>query len=104
MKPNLNKIDEISEGDLVFKQKMIDILKKEFPEEKSNYHYLIENGKYEECSKLIHKIKHKINILDLKNGYIIAQNFEVDLKNNKLELKENFDEILSVINTFIKTL
>ena len=37
MKPNLDHIFQIADGDIDFQQKMIGILKKEFPVEKNNF-------------------------------------------------------------------
>ena len=104
MKPNLNKIDEISNGDDFFKKKIIEIIQKEFPKEKTQYYLSLKEEDYNTTALIVHKLKHKINLLDLKDGFNLAQDFEVDLKNNKLDLKEKFDRLLLTIETFLNTL
>ncbi|MFD0964849.1 Hpt domain-containing protein [Pseudofulvibacter geojedonensis] len=104
MGPNLKKIEEISDGDDVFKKKMIDIIKQEFPKEKQDYYFYLEQNKYQESALIIHKLKHKINLLDLEEGFKLAQDFEVELKNNKLDLKDSFEELLATIEAYLTTL
>ena len=103
MFPNLLKIEEISDGDTAFKGKMLDVIKSEFPKDKASYISLMKNKDYQECSKLVHKIKHKINLLGFIKGYHIALEYELDLKNDKLILEKDFELILERIEEFLKS-
>ncbi|MCL6293949.1 histidine kinase [Jejuia spongiicola] len=103
-RPNLSYIDTLSGGDDVFKNKLITIIKTEFPDEKAVYLKNIEAKKFKEASENVHKLKHKISILGLEKSYAIAADFENNLKKNKAAGKEDFDNILQVITNFLNTL
>ena len=103
-KPNLNYLKEISGGDLEFEEKLLLIVKKELPEEIDNYkNFLIENN-FKQAAELVHKIKHKISILGLEKSYQVAIDYEEDLKQDNLNLKLEFEEILNSMICFIKTI
>jgi len=103
-KPNLNYLKEISGGDLEFEEKLLLIVKKELPEEIDNYkNFLIENN-FKQAVELVHKIKHKISILGLEKSYQVAIDYEEDLKQDNLNLKLEFEEILNSMICFIKTI
>ena len=61
--PNLQYIDDLAGDDLEFRKKLIDIIKKEFPEEKATYEDVKSGDKYLEIARIVHKLKHKISIL-----------------------------------------
>lgn len=102
--PNLFKFDEISDGDNDFKQIMVSILKKEFPIEKQSFFDAFESEKYKECAEVVHKLKHKIHLLGLEEGYVLSAKFENQLVNNSFELYEDFVIILETIETFLKNI
>ncbi|WP_142784568.1 Hpt domain-containing protein [Changchengzhania lutea] len=103
--PNLAYIDTLSGGDEAFKQKLIDIIKMEFPDEKAVYLKNIEEKNFEAAAENVHKLKHKISILGLEKSYEIATEFENDLKDNHDDVgKEAFISILQNITTFLATL
>ena len=56
------------------------IFKKEFPEEVIEFNNNFESKDYTETANNVHKIKHKISILGLKEGLELASNFENQLK------------------------
>ncbi len=100
--PNLLKFDEISDGDKDFKDLMIGIFKKEFPIEKKAFFDSFDSGKYKESAEVVHKLKHKINLLNLEEGYMLASNFESQLIDNSFELFDEFVIILETIENFLK--
>jgi HPt (histidine-containing phosphotransfer) domain-containing protein len=99
--PNFSYIDELSGGDEVFKQKLITIIKTEFPEEKAVYFKNIESKKFKEAAENVHKLKHKISILGLEKSYEVAANFENNLIQNSKIGKVEFERILQTITDFL---
>ena len=87
--PNLSYIDSLSGGDKDFKQKLIDIIKKEYPEEKDIYLTNIKKGNYKQAASNVHKLKHKISILGLEKSYDIAANYEANLLEDNTDLKHS---------------
>ena len=102
--PNLTYIDQLSGGDKSFEEKLIAIIKSEFPEEKNIYYKNIDSCNFKEASENVHKLKHKISILGLEKSYEVAVNFENHLKEGSAVGKAEFDAILQLITDFIDTL
>ncbi|MEP5254408.1 MAG: Hpt domain-containing protein [Winogradskyella arenosi] len=103
--PNLKYINELSGGDLFFEDKILSVIKKEFPEEKRVYYKNLRDKNYPQVAEIVHKIKHKISILGLENGYHIAVEYENNLlEDNNLKLKEEFESILQSISYFLNQL
>lgn len=103
--PNLSYIQSMSRGDQAFEQKILDIIKKEFPEEKKIYFNNLKKHDYKLTAENVHKLKHKISILGLEKSYKIAENFEKKLKeNNDASDKEVFNDILQNMTQFLATL
>lgn len=100
-KPNLIYIDELSGDDTEFKEKIIEILKKEISIEIDIYKFHIQALDYKKTAEIVHKIKHKISMIGLENGYMIAENFEINLKNESIILKDEFEEILVKMENYI---
>ncbi|MAX71407.1 MAG: histidine kinase [Flavobacteriaceae bacterium] len=94
----------MSGGDKAFEQKLLDIIQKEFPEEKQVYFNNIEANKYKEAAENVHKLKHKISILGLVKSYDVAVNYEYNLIENSTEGKIEFESILQNITDFLETL
>ena len=49
----------------------------------------------------VHKIKHKISLLGLEAGFVIASEFEKDLKKGNITLHKDFLEILTKIHVYL---
>ena len=103
MQPNLSQIQEIAAGDDSLTDRLIAILKKEFPQERDQFINLIQNNNFHDAAALVHKIKHKIILLGMDKSYNIAINFENELKNGKMTLFSKFVLILDKIDQFLKT-
>jgi HPt (histidine-containing phosphotransfer) domain-containing protein len=103
-KPNINYIKEMSGGDTEFEEKIISILKKEFPEEKEIYFNRLEENDLKKISDIVHKIKHKISILGLTNSYNVAVGYEKSLLDGSMEGKDNFEAILNNMTEFLDNL
>ena len=101
MKPNLNYINEISDNDTVFKNKLISIIKREFPLEKEEFLSNYNTNQYILAGENVHKLKHKINMFGLKKGYEIAIKFENELNDEKFDSYEDFIVILDLIDNYL---
>ncbi|MEO9893037.1 Hpt domain-containing protein [Aurantibacter sp.] len=102
--PNINYINELAGNDEPFKNKFIEILKMEFPEEKLEYLNNINNNRTEAGSQNVHKLKHKFNILGLEESYRLAVIFEEELRLGNDRLKNEFVKILDKIEDYLKTI
>lgn len=102
--PNLNYIEELAGDDISIKRKLIKIIKEEFPKEKESCINAIEKNDFNEAAALVHKIKHKISILGLEKSYKKANGFEQNLKEKSKKGAEEFQEILSLIISYLKTI
>lgn len=102
--PNLTYIESLSGVDKAFKQKLINIIKIEFPEEKDIYFFNLKKGNFKEAANNVHKLKHKISILGLEKSYNIAADYESDLLESNTKLQEKFEAILNVITNYLQKL
>ncbi len=102
--PNLDYFNQIASGDEGIVNTLITILKDEFPEQLENYNKCISVSNYELAAEALHKLKHKIGLLGLEKGYIVANEYENNLRDNNLQNKNEFEAILKNITNFIKKL
>ena len=103
-KPNLSYIHSMSGGDTAFEQKLIEIIKGEFPKEKKIYFSNITANNYKLAAENVHKLKHKISILGLEKSYEVAVDYENNLIDNTTTCKEDFESILQVMTDYLETL
>lgn len=104
MKPNLNYIEQLADGSKEFETKIISILKKEFPEEKSLFEEYLSNENYVQAAEMVHKMKHKLGLLSMNEAYTIAIRFEEELRENKKEKSTDFLTILDLVDNYISAL
>lgn len=102
--PNTAYIDELAQGDQDFKDEIIKVIKKEFPEEKKIYFEHLQNTDFKATAEAVHKLKHKISILGLENGYEVAVRYENELRDQKLISKTDFEKTLVTIERFLTNL
>ncbi|OUR94602.1 histidine kinase [Flavobacteriales bacterium 34_180_T64] len=102
--PNLSYIHSLSGGDKVFEEKILSVIKLEFPLEKAVYYKNLENKNYMKAAENVHKLKHKISILGLERSYEIAIQYENNLKANNSSLKTEFNTVLQIITNYLNTL
>ena len=103
-KPNLTYINKISGGDITFETKIISILKAEFPNEKAIYYQKVKQNNFEQIAEIVHKLKHKISILDLQKAYNDAVKYESNLLNQNMKGKTEFESTLETITDYLGTL
>lgn len=99
--PNLNYINELAGNDEIFKQKMILIVKTELPQEVERYQSFFKLKNFKQAAEMVHKLKHKISVLGLEKSYYIAEQYENNLKQSSVELKDEFEEILNSMQNFM---
>ena len=102
--PNLSYIQSMSGGDKAFEQKLINIIKIEFPEEKEVYYANYASKDFKRAAENVHKLKHKISILGLEKSYEIAVAFEENLLEGNTNLNDQFESILNTITNYLKQL
>lgn len=102
--PNLIFINKLSQGDEIFFQNIVNVIKKELPLEIEAYRLNFEKQDWQRTGEDVHKLKHKISILGLEKGYQIAIDYENNLIEGNLELKSSFEEILEVMLRFMDNL
>jgi HPt (histidine-containing phosphotransfer) domain-containing protein len=102
--PNLSYVNQLSSGDIAFKNKLIGIIKAEFPEEKAVYFKSFNSKNYRLSAENVHKLKHKISILGLEKSYKLAEEFEDHLKEGRTNGYDTFHEILQMITDYLETL
>ena len=103
-KPNLLYIKKLAGEDLAFEAKFIAIIKEEFPLEVNEYMRCVIDQQFKETAEIVHKLKHKLNILGLEQAYKLAVQYEEDLHNSETKLDKKFRIILKNIENFIKTI
>lgn len=103
-KPNLDYIEALAAGEQEFKEKFINILKEEFPEECVEYLKNIRNDLPMAASLNVHKLKHKLGILGLADSYVLAVEHEEALRNGNREHENAFLQVLNTIENFLKTI
>lgn len=100
--PNVNYIDGLSKGDELFVKKILGIVVRELPVEIETYQKYLEEGNYSKTADAVHKLKHKVRILGMEEGYLLAEKYEQNLKSEDLGLKSDFEEILETMLFFVR--
>ncbi|TKD66563.1 Hpt domain-containing protein [Flavobacterium sp. ASW18X] len=102
--PNIKYIEDVAGSDADFKANFIQILKMEFPDEFVHYKNMYAAKNHIETAAIVHKLKHKLNIVGLQDGYRMAVTYEEELKKGKDAMHTDFLPILEVAGAFISTL
>jgi hypothetical protein len=100
-KPNKEYINQIAEGDEVFKEQFIATIKKQLPLDIALYKYNLQQDNFKLAAGNVHKLKHVISILGLVKSYLVAEQYEHNLKVDSVILKSEFEEILISMQDFI---
>lgn len=103
-KPNLTYIDNLAGDDQEFKAKFIEIIKQEFPVEVETYIGHIKSDEPRAAAEIVHKLKHKFNILSMENAYRFSVNYEEDLRRGSMKMNAHFLNILQNITSYLKTI
>lgn len=99
--PNLNFFLKLSNEDRQFMMRLTNTLKMEFTNDKNLYFDALAQKDYKKMKFIVHRIKHKVGLLGLTKSYNVVIEFENDLINENLKLKDKF---LLILNTMTKYL
>lgn len=102
--PNLDYIIKLAANDERVKTKLIDTMKFELPMEIDAYYVSVHLKKTTQAAACVHKLKNKIGILGLEEGYHIAEEYENQLKNREKKLQIEFENILTLMQNFVNSL
>ncbi len=103
-KPNLTYVKNLAGDDLAFEKKFIGIIKDEFPVEMATY---LDHIKYDEpraAAEIVHKLKHKFNILSMEQAYGFAVTYEEQLQLGDMKMDLDFRKLLDQITRYLKTI
>ncbi len=101
-KPNLSYIRQLSGGSAEFQERLLNVARRELPEEIEVFKQSIQDSNYTEASSNVHKLKHKISILGLEETYYFAEEYEDELREGKNKRQAEFEEILQVMLDFVQ--
>ncbi len=103
-KPNLTYIDNLAGDDQDFKAKFITIIKEEFPQEVNTYVEHIKSDEPRAAAEIVHKLKHKFNILSMEKAYRFSVDYEEELRRGNMKMNADFLNILQSITSYLKTI
>ena len=99
--PSLNYLHSLSNGNELFKNRIIQLFIDELPEEYKTYENALNSKNFFWASEIVHKIKHKIAFLQMDQSYEISEKHELALREGKLKYQTEFIEIISKILKFL---
>lgn len=102
--PNLNYVHKLADGNTDFLNEFVKIIKSEFPDEKQTYATAVEAKDNKASAEIVHKLKHKFNILGLEKAYSLAVTYEEQLLKGTYDLHTEFMLILDKITSYLKTI
>ncbi len=102
--PNLDYVNELAAGDEAFKNKLLAVVKEELPQEMQLYFENYNNSAFAKAAENVHKLKHKLGILGIVQGYQTAIDYEAELNQGKSTLKNEFDNLLRRCESFVNDL
>ena len=104
MTPNTEYIDKLANEDQAFRNKLIGLIRQEWPQEVAEYQEQVAAQNWEKAGAAVHKIKHKISIFGLEEGYRIARQLEYQYKDGIDAPREHFDQVVEKITLYLKNL
>ncbi|GAK74944.1 hypothetical protein JCM19296_522 [Nonlabens ulvanivorans] len=102
--PNRSYIDSLCRGDKAFEERLLAVIKTEFPSEKEVYYNALKAKNLAEIAEAVHKLKHKISILGLEKGYALAAQYENEILDENFDHSQSFEKILDSMTEYLKTL
>lgn len=102
MKPNLTYIKQLANGNVAFERRILGVLKRELPEEVESFREALRKLDYVSAAMLVHKIKHKVSLLGMENGYDLTTKFEDELRDGDVKKLAEFEQILDIMKTYLE--
>ena len=103
-RPNFSYLSSFSGGDKVFEEKILDIIKMEYPNERETYLSNIAINNFDLAANNVHKLRHKISLLGLEKSHELASQHELNLSKGNNTLHKNFNDILNTMARFLNGL
>lgn len=104
MEPNLNYIQQLANGNDAFENRILGVLKRELPEEIAQFRESLSSSDYLQAAMLVHKIKHKVSLLGMGDGYELTASFEDELRGGDKSLLDEFEGLLKIMTTFLNNI
>lgn len=104
MEPNLNYIKQLANGNEAFESRILGVVKRELPEEIANFRRSLDSSDYSQAAMLVHKIKHKVSLLGIEDGFELTTNFEDELREGGKSLHGDFEALLKIMTTFLNSI
>lgn len=103
---NLDKLNEMADGDEDFVHSVLTVFLEEVPQDLIDLEKAIEAGDYENVYKLGHKIKPNVDLLGMEQARVIALDIETLGKDagNKAEIESKFPILKKDIHQVISEL
>jgi hypothetical protein len=101
MQPNFDYFHQLARGDEAFLQELKLVMIKELPQEKHNYALCIAAENLAGAAAMVHKMKHKVGLLGMKEAYEQVQIYENALRDGDQPDSLEFEEIIEAIFTFL---
>ena len=101
MKPSFGYLDKLSGGNEKFKERIINIILSELPDEFEAYKNALNSKNYYWAAEIVHRIKQKITFLEMKESFKIVDQHENKLREGELIFLQEFEEIIHKILTFL---
>lgn len=102
--PNLTYIEQLADGQTALRERLLRVLKSEFPEEVQTYYRGVQKADFFQTAEIVHKLKHKFALLGLEKAYEMAVNYEEQLRKGSADLQSDFEDVLRIIDAFLKNL
>lgn len=101
MNPNFNYLTQLANGDTEFFEELKEVMIGELSEERIEYNKMLACGNLKEAASAIHKIKHKVGILGMENGYKEFEAYEHALRGGQKIESPKIEKILNIIFIFL---
>ncbi len=103
---NLDKINEMADGDLDFINSVISVFLEEVPQDLEDLETAISRGDYDSVYKLAHKIKPNVDLLGMEQSRATALEIETLGKSavNSAEIEKKFPALKKDIHQVISEL
>ncbi|MBN7817701.1 Hpt domain-containing protein [Algoriphagus pacificus] len=104
MRPNLQYIKQLANGSEAFENKVLEVVKRELRLEISSFRESLNKGDIENAVLFVHKIKHKVSLLGMEEGYALTAKFEDELREGSDALLGNFESLLRIMTMFLDSI
>jgi HPt (histidine-containing phosphotransfer) domain-containing protein len=102
MEPTFSYLDELSGDNKAFKQRIIQIIIEDLPQDFAAYAYALENQNHHRAAELVHRITQKIAFLQMNDSIKLADEHEMQLRQGNTIYMKDFSDIIDKILKFLE--